>query len=129
MRSHTFTPDRIRWVAQNAQAEFLWDYFDSVVEKNYFYLFTRGHSVMCIPKRSIPTERLQDFAAIVRDHVPSDSSGSKRSRQIGPLNRPETEGHFMKVIGNGEIASRGTDIRAVFEEIVRSGRQSSESRA
>lgn len=73
---YTFTPDRVRWVGQNAQAEFFWDYFDSVVEKNYLYLFTRGHSVMCIPKRSIPTDRLQDFAAIVRDHVPTHSNGS-----------------------------------------------------
>lgn len=81
---YTFTPDRIRLVGQNAQAEFLWEYFDSVVEKNYFYLFTRGGSVMCIPKRSIPTGRLQDFAAMVRDNVPSHSNGSKGSRKIGP---------------------------------------------
>jgi hypothetical protein len=81
---YTFTPDRVRWVGQNAQADFSWDYFDSVVEKNNLYLFIRGNSVMCIPKRSIPTDRLQDFAAIVRDHVPSHSNGGKRLTQIGP---------------------------------------------
>jgi hypothetical protein len=73
-RVYTFTPDRIRWVQQNAQVEFSWDYFDSFLEKNHLYLFIRDNSVMCIPKRSIPTDRLQDFATIVRDHVPSSLS-------------------------------------------------------
>ena len=62
---YIITPDGIRWTANYGRGELSWNYFNKIIDTTQFYIFLRGNALMCIPKRSIPPDRLQDFIALL----------------------------------------------------------------
>ncbi|HLX25390.1 MAG TPA: YcxB family protein [Candidatus Cybelea sp.] len=62
----TFSADGVTWTSTNLASQIGWGWIERVVETDRFYALIHGRWCACITKRSIPADRKDDFAALMR---------------------------------------------------------------
>ncbi len=66
--SYTFTSERILATSRYVQSSIAWSAVDRVMETTKAYLLIVGLSCVCVPKRNIPPQNLDDFIQLLRTH-------------------------------------------------------------
>ena len=66
--SYTFTDERIVATSRHIQSSIAWAAVERVRESTTVYLLVIRGSYICIPKRSIPPDNVDDFIQLLRAH-------------------------------------------------------------
>ena len=66
--SYTFTNDRILATSRYVQSSIAWAAVDRVKVRRTVYLLVIRGSYMCVPKRDIPPDGVDDFIQLLRKH-------------------------------------------------------------
>jgi hypothetical protein len=66
--SYTFTDEGILAMSRYAQGSFAWPAVDDVTETTTAYLLAVGNRYIFVPKRNIPSHRLDDFIQLLIAH-------------------------------------------------------------